>query len=208
MKYLLSIVLIAVLFASGGLAQTEKKEQPQGMNLDQMSKAMQNLGQAMSQGGGVEPVNFRKLKALLPKDLPGMKRTSAQGEKTAAMGIKVAQATGEYSNGNDGSVTIKIMDMGTMKGFVGMATAGWAMTEIDRESDTGYERTFTYKGHKAMEEYDNQSKQGKISVLVGNRFVVEIDGDNVDMKAVKAALDKIDLNALLKMKDEGVPQQK
>ncbi len=207
MRRIISVLLISVVWTLGLLAQ-QQEQNPQEMNMEDMAKAMQQLSEAMQKASPVEPVNFRTLKALLPKELPGMKRSSAEGSKTSAMGVKVSQAEATYSGKDGATIHIQIMDMGSMKNMVGMAMAGWAMAEYDRETDTGYERTMEYKGNKAMEEWDNESKSGKISVLVANRFVVEVEGDGVDMKTIKAALDKIDLKKLESMKDEGVGKSK
>ncbi len=207
MRFLITLFLIVALWSMSALAQTEQ-ENTQGTNFEDMAKAMQQLSEAMKKAAPVEPVNFRTLKALLPKELPGLKRKSAEGSKSSAMGIRVSQAEATYENENGGTIHIQIMDMGSMKDMVGMATAGWAMAEYDRETDTGYERTIKYKGFRAMEEWDNEAHSGKMSVLVANRFVVEVSGDNVDMKTIKAAMDKIDLKKLAEMKNEGVGKTK
>lgn len=78
------------------------------------------------------------------------------------------------------------------------------MAEIDKETENGYERTFMYKGNKGYEKYNNNSQDGEISVLVAKRFVVEVNGNNVSMNELKAALDMIDTGKLEGMKDLGV----
>ena len=90
-----------------------------------------------------------------------------------------------------------------MSGLTAMA-AGWAMVDIDKESDTGYEKTTTYKGQKAHEQYTKESQHGEIEVLVGNRFIVEAKGNSVKMDDLKAALGKIDIGKLDGMKTQGV----
>jgi hypothetical protein len=89
------------------------------------------------------------------------------------------------------------MDMGNVSGPMRMGMAGWAMDEFERETDTGYERTTTYKGHKAMEEFDKQAKQGTFHVHVADRFIVEVNGINVSMDTIKKAIDQVDLDKLV-----------
>ncbi|MGH9196956.1 MAG: hypothetical protein ACRD1T_14600, partial [Acidimicrobiia bacterium] len=164
------------------------------------------MGDALSGGTGksVEPVDFRELKALLPESLPGMKRTNATGEKTAAMGFKVSKAEGRYTNDQGGSIDITISDTGTLSGFTAMAAYGWALAEMDRETESGYEKTTKIGGYKGYEKYDNESKNGEVNVLVGQRFVVEVDGNGVGMDVLKGALSKIDLAKLDAKKTQGV----
>jgi len=186
---------------------TKKLEEASKTGTANMADAMGALGAAMGAASGgkqVETVDYRVLKEMLPGDVGGMKRTEATGEKTSAMGMQISHANGRYSNDNGGSMTIKITDIGSMTGLAGMAAYAWAATEIDRDSDTGYEKTSNFNGYKSHEKYDNSSKSGEISVLVGNRFVAEVSGNDVDMNALKDALTKVDLKKLDGMKGQGV----
>lgn len=173
-----------------------------------MADAIGALGAAMGAANGgkqVETVDYKVLKDMLPGDLHGMKRTEATGEKTSAMGMQISNANARYSSENGGpSMTIKLTDIGSMTGLAGMAAYAWGATEIDRESDTGYEKTSTFNGFKSHEKYDKGSKSGEISVLVGGRFVAEVSGNDVDMNALKDALTKVDLKKLDGMKGQGV----
>lgn len=152
----------------------------------------------MNQGKVIEAVPAATLKSLLPADLPGMKRTGASGERTQAMGVDISQAEGQYeaADGQDANVSITITDVGSMSGPMRLSMASWAATQYSRESDTGYERTTTYGGYKAFEEYNTQDQHGAIRVWVADRFVVEVEGNSVTMDALKQMLGKIDLKKL------------
>jgi len=172
-----------------------------------MADAMSALGAAMGAANGgkqVETVDYKVLKEMLPAEVGGMRRTEATGEKTSAMGMQISNANARYSNDHGASMTIKITDIGSMTGLAGMAAYAWAATEVDRESDTGYEKTSNFNGYKSHEKWDKSSKSGEISVLVGNRFVAEVEGNDVEMDALKDALTKVNLKKLDSMKGEGV----
>lgn len=189
-------VLIATLTPVLALAQPGGEKPP--ANMEDMMKAM---GALMSGGtNAAAVVDFRELKALLPAALDGMKRTNASGEKSGAMGMTVAYAEGTYEADAGGNIHIKISDNGGLGGFMAFAQAGWAASEIDRESDTGFERTTKYGEHKAHEEYDNANKSGKIEILVGGRFMVEASGNDVAWDAIQAAAKKVDLAKLATLK--------
>src|SRR5207244_3625129 len=118
-------------------------------------------------------------------------------------GFNVAKAEGEYRGETEGNIDITITDMGNMSGLTAMA-AGWAMVDLDKETDTGYEKTTTYNGQKAHEQYNREGHHGEISVLVANRFIVEVKGNSVTMDNIKSALGKIDIGKLDGMKMQGV----
>ena len=213
---------LALALTTGCKSPEQKAAEDAAKNMAEASKKMEeatrsgtaNIGDAMAAmnaamtganaGKKVETVDYKQLKDLLPESLPGMKRTNATGEKTSAMGMQVSNAEGRYSSDQGSSLTIKISDIGSLTGLAGMAAYAWAATDYDRESDNSYEKTTTFNGYKAHEKYDKQSKSGELSALVGNRFVVEAQGSDVDMDAIKAALGKVDLRKLDGMKTQGV----
>ena len=182
------------------------KKGGQGM-ADAMAKMGMAVGGAVGEaaksvGTAVEPVDFRELKALLPESIGTMKRSSAEGEKGGGFGIVVSHAEGRY-RGDGGSVDLKITDPGTLSGFAAMA-AMWMNMDLDKETDTGYEKTGTANGRRFHEKYDKNSKSGEYTVIVGNRFMVEINGNGIDMPTMKKAIDQVNLAKLESMKDVGV----
>lgn len=197
----------AETYAANMAEATKKLEDASKNGTPNMAEAMGALGAAMgaaNAGKQVETVDYKVLKEMLPQEVGGMRRTEATGEKTSAMGMQISNANGQYRNDQGASMTIKITDIGSMTGLAGMAAYAWAATEVDRESDTGYEKTSNFNGYKSHEKWDKSSKSGEISVLVGNRFVAEVDGNNVEMDALKDALSKVNLKKLDSMKGEGV----
>ena len=181
---------------------------PSAADMAAAMAAMNAMGGAMTAGatGGkkVETMDFRELKSMLPGSLGNLKRTEATGEKSGAMGITISHAEGNYSSDDGKAIVLKISDIGSLTAVTGMTGYAWAANEIDRESDNEYEKSTTFKGYKALEKYNKQSHSGNLSVLIGGRFVVEAQGSNVDMNAIKAALGGVDLKKLDGMKGKGV----
>ncbi len=170
--------------------------QQQPANMEDVMKAMQSM---MGGNQSVQPVDFREIKALLPETAGGMDRTEASGEKNTAMGMTVAFAEGSYESGNE-SLTIRITDISAVGPMMRMAQFAWTQAEIDREGDSGFERTTTIHGHKAMETYDSRYKKGEVQIFVGERFIIEASGRNIVFEKVREAIDSIDINKLLALK--------
>jgi hypothetical protein len=159
--------------------------------------AMENLARSMGKPGATGSlVDFRDLKALLPQTIGDLKRTSAEGEKSSAMGFGVSKATGKYKGDGEGSLRLELIDTAGVGGMA-IAAFGLAGLEVDKETENGYERTSTVGGRKLFEKYNSRSRRGEIKALVGNRFVVEINGDDLPMETLKDALtSKLDLAKL------------
>jgi len=174
-----------------------------------MQQAAEQMEKALDeQGMKVEPVDFRDLKALLPEELIDLPRTASEGEKTGSMGIKVSTAKAKYeSEDRDKRLDITISDLGTLSSGLGsMMAAAWLMTEVDKESDNGYEKTTKFEGYRAFEKFTNSNQSGQLSFVVGDRFIVEFKGRGLEMDALKEAANDIDLGELEDMKDFGKEQ--
>jgi hypothetical protein len=213
--FVVAIAAAVAVMGCGKSAQQKKLEEAAkameqaGKSLqegaNQMAEGMKQLEGDGKEGKAVEPVDFRELKVLLPERAAGIARSEIKGERNAVMGIKVSEASAEYATEEGSSIRIKIMDMGSVSGIVGLATVAWSHAEIDSETETGYEKTTTFSGHKAFEKFDTASKDGQLSILVGGRFVVEVEGSNVTMDQLKTTAGQIDLGKLESMKNVGVP---
>lgn len=183
----------------------ETRDQDEGE--DAPPETMSDMLTQMNDGQQIDPIDFRVLRDMLPAELPGMPRTNAEGEKGGTMGIVQSSATGTYQVEGDHrtKVVVRIKDLGTLKGAMVMGGYPWLMMQTDKESDTGFERTTTYKGHPAYESYSTKGRQsGKIQAVVAQRFAVEVEGQGVEWGLIKGALDQIDLQSLAARKDEGV----
>lgn len=215
MKRFLSLGLILIVLISCGLGEKAEQLQEMANNLEEASKNLEEGDTTAAEdafskllGGGekVDPVDFRKLKELLPETLAGLPRTSSSGEKTGTMGIRTSKAEAEYRS-EDGQQRLKvtITDMGSVRGL-GMLGVNWLMVDIDKESDTGYERTTEYRDHPAHEKFQQNGDRlnGETSVFVAKRFIVNVTGNGVNMDTIKEARDDLSIRSLEGMKDEGV----
>ena len=194
---LLALLLAATFLLSncGGKKEEEEKEEPKTA-----ADAIENLAneaEKMANDGPKEVVDAKLLKELLPADADGLPRKEASSEKTGAMGFQVSTANARYGEG-DSSIEVSIVDVAGTGAIMGMAA--WAMIDVDKENDSGYEKTTKYKDHKAFEKYNNDNKDGELAVLLANRFVVSVKGNNVSMDKIKATIDDIDLDKLADMK--------
>jgi hypothetical protein len=187
--------------AKSGVPQSPQEAMKQGA--EAMAAASTMIGAMMGGDGksAVELVDFRELKTLLPESIGGLKRGEESGEKTAATGIKMSHVQARYSDGGSIRLRLKITDVGSMSGFAGMAGAAWAMVDIDRETDRGYEKTSTVDGRRMYEKWSSKDQRGEVDMIVGGRFVIELRGTGFEMKDLKQAIATIDLKKLDALKN-------
>ena len=162
---------------------------------DAQSKAFGNmLGAVLGGAAGGESLAPDQLRGLVPERLGGLERSNISVERNAALGIQVSQAEATYSDGSGKELDLEIMDMGGTMGL--MALAAWANIEQDRQTNTGYERTYKANNRVLHEVWDQSSMHGEFSVITSNRFMVKIEGNVPNMDALKLAAGGIDLAAL------------
>ncbi|MEL6989670.1 MAG: hypothetical protein AAGK97_17810, partial [Bacteroidota bacterium] len=150
---------------------------------------------AEGNGEDTELINWRDIKEQLPTKLIGMEQEEVGGETVGAFGFNISQAEATYRDG-DKKVDVSITDTGGLAGAMKAMTA-WASLTIDREDSNGWERTSTYKGNKIYEKYNKRSERGEFNAIIANRFVVTVNGRNVDSKDFRKILDKLDVEDLL-----------
>jgi hypothetical protein len=166
--------------------------------MDQISQMAQGLNNG--EGKAVETINFRELKSMLPDAVDGMARSGNSGQTTKTMGINVSTAQADYQ-ADDRRVKLSMTDIGGVQ-ILMMSMAAWSAMEIDRESDTEMERTLNYEGFKAHQKYNFKRQRGEMTVLIGSRFIVQAEGQNVEMNVIEEALADIDFDALQEMAEE------
>lgn len=197
-------LLTALTLGAGCGGSDEKKEENDGasVSLGGTLNAVQEMAKQTEEAqknGPVATIDFRKLKDLLPADADGLPRKSATGEKNGMGGFNFSTATGKYENSdNTENIELAIVDAGGSGAMMGMAA--WSMLDMDKETESGYEKTTKIGDNKAYEKYDNANKSGEIAVLVKNRFIITVKGNGVDMNKIKAVLDDVDLDKLGDMK--------
>jgi hypothetical protein len=165
---------------------------------DAQAKAFGNvLGAVLGGGAGgtaKEALAPDQLRGVVPERLGGLARSQISVERNAALGLQVSQAEATFSDGAGKQIDLEITDLGGTMGL--MALAAWANIEQDRQTSTGYERTYKTNNRILHEVWDQSSMHGEFSVITSNRFMVKVEGNAPSMDALKAAAGGIDLAAL------------
>ncbi|MEO7255148.1 MAG: hypothetical protein ABIZ64_13040, partial [Casimicrobium sp.] len=159
-----------------------KGGQDVGAAVGDMMKALGGIAGAASGAAGAasyEPIDFRKLKEVLPQELAGFEKGESSGEKNNAFGISVSEAKQSFRSA-DGSkrVRFEITDPGSLAGPFALANM-WMNVEIDKETSDGYEKTSSSGGSKLHEKWSKSGQHGSVQMVVGNRFMVDVDAQGI-----------------------------
>ena len=149
----------------------------------------------------VEPIDYKKLKAWLPADLAGQKRTNAEGQKMGMGEVKMSQAEGKYGQ-SDGdapkTLELSVIDYGATKGMIEGLSA-FASMDIDQDGDKGFQKTVKLGEYRALLTYDTESKRGEATVFVAKRFIVKVTLNNLPPEDVQKTAESLKLDDLAKL---------
>jgi hypothetical protein len=154
--------------------------------LEAASKKLEDATRRMEAGG--ELTDPTQLKAYLPATIAGYGRTELSSSSSGVGEFGGAAATGTYTRG-DGRFTLSVVDIGAAGALT--ALAGAFNMESSSESEGRYEKAGKVDGRLTVEEYDREARRGEYSVLVGERFMVQAQGEGVTMEELKAAVRSI-----------------
>jgi hypothetical protein len=192
------------LFGCGGGDGSADGGTDEVADVTRAAKEMQDAVAGRTGAEPVEPVDFRELKDLLPEEVVGWKRVSHEGQRSGAAGFTVSTASALYQpeDRRYTTINIELIDTGGLGSLGGLATVGmatWLSMEVDRETDSGYERTREYNGYPAYETFmakDGEIGSAQLNIVVERRFVVQLNGADVRMEDVMSAADELDLERL------------
>lgn len=211
MKRIVALGLMAALAGACGSKEEKQAEQAQqaaqtaekgaaeaAKGLEQMAKGLE----AMAGGGSgdfkpVNPVSFRDMQALFP-DIDGWEKAKPIGERMSSP-FSYSQAEVAYTKG-DSRMELKVVD----SGFNQLLLTPYAMflqAGYEKETSDGYEKSTTVNGQPGWEKWSSDGKNGELNALVGKRFLVQIEGQQIeDTKVLHELAGKIDMGKLAALK--------
>lgn len=224
MRRLLSAVLMAAVFtAACGKSEAEKQAEATAKAAEEMAKAAQNVADAAAKQGTagtadvakalqgmaaafsgtgadgkpVSPVAFQTLQTQLPT-VSGWEMGEPDGQRMT-MPMPFSQIEAEYRKG-DANVDVTIVDTGMAQ----MLIAPWSMmiaAGYSNESSDGYEKATTIGGNPAVEKWNKRDNRGELNILVGKRFMVTIEGNDLsNIQDLNAFTSVMDFSALAGLK--------
>ncbi len=147
-----------------------------------------------AQNGKATALPPKRLAMMLPAELPGgLVQSNLKTSGTSIGGVGASSASASYGDG-DSRIDLTITDLGVAGSLAALGSA----LNVESESQNGsvIERTGKIDGRMAMVRFDSARKDGRYGMIVGDRFNIEADGQANSVEALRAALDRIDIDAL------------
>jgi len=163
--------------------------------MEQFAKSMEQMQQSPD-GKAYEPVSFKELQGFFP-DIAGWEKEKPKGESMTAP-VKFSQSETAYTK-DDARIEVKIVDT-AMSRMMTLPYQMFMMSGYSKETDSGYEKAAKVGGNPGWEKWDSESKHVELGAIVGQRFLLTLDGSGTDVKTVQAVVNKMDLAKLAGLK--------
>ena len=158
-------------------------------NLEKMSGTGDDMKKRMEDLQKLPPLSLDELKKILPEELNGIKRSNYSATAMGGTGV----VSGKYKMNDESSIEIVVYDCAGPMG-VGIYSAQFmAFNNFEQEDDNGYTKTTTFDGNKAVERFEKNNNEYNITYFTGNRFLINLKGENTTLDELKAASKNINL---------------
>jgi hypothetical protein len=203
-KLMISILALTLINCSKKETKTEEKagglsDIVSGVkNYSNMSKSMNDVTKNIEVLKKTTPLSNDELKAILPENLLGLKRTEFSVGDASMMNLSSAEA--KYKNEDASkSMKLEIMDGAgeTGSAMVSILMMGLNMNK-EKQTETGFEKTTEIDGMKALvsEEKREDHVSSKIQIIVKARYLLTISGQGFTYEELSKAVGEINTSAL------------
>jgi hypothetical protein len=144
----------------------------------------------------VETLSNEELAGYLPASAAGLDKTSsgAHSSKGEFAGIQGTEASQTYANSSGGQLTITVTDAANMSGLTAMMDL--LMGVASSQSDEGYEKTVQLGDVRVHEKWENSNKHAELIGVVGGRFAISVESDDLDVTNAEQAFQAVDIAKL------------
>ena len=112
--------------------------------------------------------------------------------------VKFSQAETAYTK-DEARIEVKIVDT-AMSQMLTLPYQMFLMTGYSSRPAAATRRPTKVAGQPGWEKWDSEAKHAEVGLIVGQRFLVTVDGSNTDVKTVQDLIGKIDLGKLAGLK--------
>lgn len=206
LKSYFTIVLFSFFISMG--CGDKSKDQPQDMNDKESTSSdeqMKSEEHDMSEMIGrdlienrepVPPVSFKVLMNYLPKEVEGMKSEKPRGESVQWDKWTHSTANVDFrSETGNQNVRVNIYDYAYISNLYLPYQMMFKM-KFERESSEGYEKSTTLNGMPTFEKWNEENKDNEVTVLVGKRFIVNVETDEMPEGSARKIAEGMDFSGL------------
>ena len=198
MKSTISLLLISAVFFAAcknknpkSMTITSKDGKSKvSVDVNSVAATTDDIQKKLEELKKLKPLTTDQLKAMLPEEMMGMKRSSFNAN--SMMGFATAEATYKKAD-EDKEMRVSIFDCAGEAGAGIYSLSYWTKMSMQSESDNGYSKTVDFNGQKAVESYEKSGDSYELTYVSSDRLLVNVKGEKTGLDAVKQAAEGLNL---------------
>ncbi len=211
-KYTLWVIIVSIMLVACSDSESSKSEIPQveeGIDINknpveaiqkviEIGKNVNNIQQEIANKEPVEPISLKELLEYLPEAPQGWTAEKPKGETNSFGNHSISQVHQSYFQ-DDKQIKVSIFDWAFNSALY---MPFLLTTEFSQESTNGYNKGIKIGDIPGREEYTYASKEGSLNLLVNSRFLVEIEGFNIENTELREWWQRFDTQSLAKISNK------
>lgn len=158
-------------------------------SIEEIAKAAETSEDKIEELKKLTPLTDDQLKAMMPEELMGIKRTSVGASSISG----TTSGTALYKSEDGKELKLIIYDCAGEAGAGIYSLRHLTSWNIQYEDENGYQKTIDINGQKAIENYVKSREEYSITFLSKDRFLVTVEGDKTGLDMVKQAANGLNL---------------
>lgn len=150
------------------------------VNTGNLKKEVMDIADIQEALSKLTPLTLEELKAFIPEQILGAAKSNYQATSAQGMG----SVSAEYKIDEKTKIKLSIIDCAGSMG-AGAYTIYNGMLSFERDTENEYSKVIEFNGGKAMESCKKKRDECTLDYFTGNRYMVNIKGDNVGMDVLK-----------------------
>lgn len=157
------------------------------VDVNEVSKAADEMNSRVEELKKLTPYTLDELKALIPEEFMGMKRTKFSANSMMGTGF----CSASYANDEGKELDVAIWDCAGEAGVGVYGMQYTALWNFQQEDDNGYQKTIDFKGGRAIEKYTKSNDEYGLTFIAKDRLLVTLQGKKMGLDGVKEAANKL-----------------
>lgn len=163
-----------------------------------MAENAEKMEEKMKNKENAKAIHYEELLKYLPQSIDGYQiNGDPKGSSMDMQGMSYSSAEVVFINDDNNRIKIALLDYNAAYNMYTMATTMWASGfKIDTTEELAQSISFG-DNIKGWESFKKKSKQASVSLGIGDRFLLTIDGDNQEgTDALKEIAKSMDIDGL------------
>jgi hypothetical protein len=205
-KHFAALILISFFLITGcgdkSKDQPEEVKEKESTSITDQKKAAEEYFSQMGDENlfenrePVSPVSFKILMNYLPKEVSELKAEKPRGESVQWDKWTHSTANINFNSETDNqNARVNIYDYAYISNLYLPYQMLFKM-KYNRESSEGYEKSTEINGHPTFERWTEEGKDNEVTVLVGKRFIVHVETNEMPEGSARKIAEGMDLGGL------------